>query len=177
MSRVGLSPIKLPSGVDVSIDGALLTFSSVGVSKTYQLSGDGVTIQKIGDFLQLAPSVRSGLVKNLLGLHRSLIKNIVVGLSEGFRKDLVVVGVGYKVALTKKYLIVSIGYSHDIYYVIPNGIFVEVIKDGITIKSNDKMLLGSVVVDICSFRKFDPYKGKGIYIKGEFLLRKQAKKK
>jgi len=176
MSRIGFSPIKIPEKVRVSIEGAMLCFECGSDKESYSLP-DEFSCDLKDDSMYLKIVSNTEELGSQLGLHRAMINNIIHGMAFGFQKELVIEGVGYTAAVQDKYLIVNIGYSHAIFYAIPLKLNVSVVKNNIVLKSTDKMLLGAVVVDICSFRKFDPYKGKGIFVKDSFMLRKQAKKK
>lgn len=174
MSRIGKLPIQIPSGVTITVDPELITVAGAkGTLTQPQLEGitvkveDGVcTVTRIND----EPKIRA---KH--GLMRSLINNMVVGVSTGFSKQLEVNGVGYRVALAGNGLKMSLGFSHEVNFPMPAGITATVEQNVITITGHDKQLVGQVAADIRKLRKPEPYKGKGIKYVGERILRKSGK--
>ncbi len=179
MSRIGKNPITIPSGVEVKMNGTSISVkgskgeliqeidSCIGVN----IDGNIITLTRESD----APDHRS---KH--GLYRALINNMVVGVSEGFKKQMEVVGVGYRANATGQILELSVGYSHTILLEVPKEIKLstETVKGQppmITLESHDKQLIGQVAAKIRSFRKPEPYKGKGIKFKGEQIRRKAGK--
>ena len=170
MSRIGKNPITIPSGVEVKIDGNLVTVKgSKGELKqeldscvSFSLEDGIITLTRESD----APDHRS---KH--GLYRALINNMIVGVSEGFKKEMEVVGVGYRANANGQVLELSVGYSHPILLEVPNEVKLstEMVKGQpplIVLESHDKQLIGQVAAKIRSFRKPEPYKGKGIKFKG-----------
>lgn len=177
MSRIGRSPIKIPEGVKVTIDN-----NNVSVTgKLGMLSNSfssKIDIAMEGDLLKLELKDNNEDAKALWGLSRSLISNMVKGVSEGFEKKLEITGVGYKAALTGKYLTLALGYSHDIKFEIPEDIKIKAIKPTLlSITGNDKQKVGQVAATIIKQRPPEPYKGKGIKPEGAWILRKEGKKK
>jgi large subunit ribosomal protein L6 len=179
MSRIGKNPITIPSGVEVKIDGNVVTVKGSKGELKQELDScvklaveDGtITFTRESD----APAHRA---KH--GLYRALINNMVIGVSEGFTKQLEVVGVGYRANAAGQRLEMSVGYSHPIIIELPTEIKVstETVKGQaplITLESYDKQLVGQVAAKIRSFRKPEPYKGKGIKFKGEQIRRKAGK--
>ena len=179
MSRIGKNPITIPSGVEVKIDGNLVTVKgSKGELKqeldscvSFSLEDGIITLTRESD----APDHRS---KH--GLYRALINNMIVGVSEGFKKEMEVVGVGYRANANGQVLELSVGYSHPILLEVPNEVKLstEMVKGQpplIVLESHDKQLIGQVAAKISSFRKPEPYKGKGIKFKGEQIRRKAGK--
>lgn len=178
MSRVGQRPIELS---DVSCEfhhstGALKLSRGSSGSRDYLLPSC-ITCRVDGSFLFLKMSgVHSDT--SLLGLHRSIINGIVQGLIQEFKKFLTLTGVGYKSEIKGKYLVLNLGYSHSIRYRIPDGLKVVCTKPTeVILESRDNNLLGLVTSDLCRLRKYDPYKGKGIIVKGAFMIRKESSKK
>jgi len=177
MSRVGKSPIAVPDGVDV------------------RLADDGITVKgKLGEMqIALNPEVRvsqedkqilfepeddSLRARKMWGLFRSNVNNMVLGVSQGFTKNLEIQGVGYRAAVEGKKLKLDLGYSHSVYYDIPEGITITCEKPtDIAVTGRDKQAVGQVAAEIRSFRKPEPYKGKGIRYKDEYVRRKEGKKK
>jgi large subunit ribosomal protein L6 len=179
MSRIGKNPITIPSGVEVKIDGNLVTVKgSKGELKqeldscvSFSLEDGIITLTRESD----APDHRS---KH--GLYRALINNMIVGVSEGFKKEMEVVGVGYRANANGQVLELSVGYSHPILLEVPKEVKLstEMVKGQpplIVLESHDKQLIGQVAAKIRSFRKPEPYKGKGIKFKGEQIRRKAGK--
>ncbi|MFZ9027485.1 MAG: 50S ribosomal protein L6 [Crocinitomicaceae bacterium] len=179
MSRIGKSPVTFPSGVEVKVDGNLITVkgpkgeltqefdSCVGIN----IDGDTVTFTRESD----APSHRA---KH--GLYRALVQNMVVGVSEGFKKELEVVGVGYRANVSGQRLELALGFSHPVVIEFPKEIKVSAVSEKgkapiVTIESHDKQLVGQAAAKIRSLRKPEPYKGKGIKFLGEQIRRKAGK--
>lgn len=175
MSRIGKQLIEIPNGVEVTaVDGVLKVKSSKG--ELTQSLPEVVTINIEGNQATVAIQDTSDHKQNALwGTFASHLKNMVTGLTDGFSKQLEVNGVGYKVALSGKKLTLNLGYSHPIDYQLPAGIDAEVEKNLITIKGIDKQQVGQVASQIRSFRKPEPYKGKGIKYVDEVIRRKAGK--
>lgn len=178
MSRVGKLPVKITENIKVAINDNVLTFDNGKVKKTYKVtSGIKVTYQDSEIKLTAEKSAVSDISK-FIGMDRNNIKNIVLGLKEPFKVTLEVNGVGYKAAVEKGVLILTLGYSHEIFYSLPKGITAVFEKPNLVILSgDDKVLVGQVASEIISFRKPEPYKGKGVKIQGKQILRKEGKKK
>ena len=179
MSRIGKSPVNIPSGVDVKVNGTLLTVKGPKGELTQEIDScvslsieDGiVTFTRESD----APAHRA---KH--GLYRALLNNMIVGVSEGFKKELEIIGVGFRALATGQSLELSLGYSHPFVFEIPSEIKVsaETAKGKapvVTLESHDKQLLGQVAAKIRSLRKPEPYKGKGVRFLGEEIRRKAGK--
>jgi large subunit ribosomal protein L6 len=178
MSRIGKLPIKIPQDIKVSLSKNQLTFSKGELKKNYDISS-GIVIDFSDNQIKLSVSDKENSELSMkIGMDRSNIKNIVSGMSVGFKTILEVNGVGYKTAIDKSTLILTLGYSHDISYVLPKGISVVLEKPNLVIISgDDKVLVGQVASEIISFRSPEPYKGKGIKKFGKPILRKEGKKK
>jgi large subunit ribosomal protein L6 len=176
MSRIGLKPITIPSGVEVSIDGPRVAVKGPKGSLDYTIVGD-VSITRDADALIVARADDSRGNRSLHGLQRTLIANMVTGVSEGFSKDLEIVGVGYRAqAQGPDKIEIAVGFSHPVYVQAPAGITFEVPQPTrITVRGFDKQLVGQVAADIRKLRKPEPYKGKGIRYAGERVLRKAGK--
>lgn len=177
MSRIGKKPVAIPSGVDVKVDGQTVSAKgpkgelSVTLVKnvTVELTDDGVVVSPVGN---------SKRARSMWGMSRTLVENIVVGVSEGFTKHLEINGVGYRAQMKGKNLGLSLGLSHDVEYVFPEGISVDVpTNTEIVISGIDKQVVGQVAAEIRSYRPPEPYKGKGIKYKDEYIFRKEGKKK
>ncbi len=178
MSRVGKLPISIPDNIKVSIDKNIVTFDSGKIKRTYQLS-PGVKVDLSDTQLKLSAIDKSvSDISMFVGMDRSNIKNIVSGLQTPFKTTLEINGVGYKASVDKGILTLTLGYSHEIFYALPEGINAAFEKPNLVIVSgNDKVLVGQVAAEIISFRKPEPYKGKGVKVFGKKILRKEGKKK
>ncbi len=176
MSRIGKAPITVPSGVDITISGPSVKVKGPKGELGYDLVGD-VTVERDGDTLVVARADDSRGNRSLHGLQRTLIANMVVGVSEGFVKELEIVGVGYRAAAQgKDGLELALGFSHPVKVKAPAGVTFEVPQPTrIIVRGFDKQLVGQVAADIRKIRKPEPYKGKGIRYAGERVLRKAGK--
>jgi large subunit ribosomal protein L6 len=177
MSRVGKNPVAVPSGVTVAVDGRLVT--AKGKLGELKLNlGDQVTAKLQDGKLVCAPVNDSKKARMQWGTTRNLMRNMVQGVSQGFKRNLEINGVGYRAAVQGKTLQLQLGYSHDINYPIPEGIQIKCEKPtAISITGFDKQKVGQVAAEIRSYRGPEPYKGKGIKYEGETILRKEGKKK
>ncbi|VFP79726.1 50S ribosomal protein L6 [Candidatus Erwinia haradaeae] len=177
MSRVAKAPVNIPINVQVTIDGQIISV----VSKNEKLSrtlNRAVVVQQVENSLIFFP--RKGFCDGWAqaGTSRALVYSMMIGVTEGFIKKIQLVGVGYRAILTANKLSLSLGLSHPINYVLPNGITATCISQtDITLKSADKQLLGQVAADLRAYRRPEPYKGKGIRYVNEIVRRKEAKKK
>ena len=178
MSRIGKLPIKIPQDIKVSLYDNQISFDNGKMKKNYNISS-GIVVDFSDNQIKLSVSDKSNSDLSMkIGMDRSNIKNIVSGMSVGFKTFLEVNGVGYKTALDKSVLILTLGYSHDIFYVLPKEISVTLEKPNLVVVSgDDKVLVGQVASEIISFRAPEPYKGKGIKKFGKPILRKEGKKK
>ena len=177
MSRVGKSPIVLPDGVEVSFANEDITVKGK-LGELQMLLNPEVRITQEDKQIILEPEDNSLRSRKMWGLCRSNVHNMVVGVSKGFTKNLEIQGVGYRAAVEGKKLKLDLGYSHSIYYEIPEGITITCDKPtDIAVTGRDKQLVGQVAAEIRSFRKPEPYKGKGIRYKDEYVRRKEGKKK
>ena len=180
MSRIGKLPITLPSSVTVSInDNNLVTVNGPKGELLHQVHPE-MKMSVDDGVLSIERPTESKEHKSLHGLYRSLINNMVIGVSEGFRKELELVGVGYRVTNTGQLLDLSLGFTHSIFLELPNEIKVETKMERnksplIILESCDKQLLGQVCAKIRSFRTPEPYKGKGVRFVGEQVRRKSGK--
>ncbi len=176
MSRIGKSPIPVPNGVDVTINGAHVTVKGPKGQLEHNIVGD-IEIARDGDTLLVTRVDDSRSNRSLHGLQRSLVANMVIGVSDGFTKELEIVGVGYRAAAQGPTRIeLAVGYSHTVPVDAPEGITFEVPQPTrITVRGFDKQLVGQVAADIRKIRKPEPYKGKGIRYAGERILRKAGK--
>ena len=175
MSRVASSPVNLPKGVEVKIDGQ--TFSVKGGKGSLDLTvHQDVEIKQEEGSLTFAARNKKGIAMS--GTTRSLVNNMVLGVSEGWEKKLVLNGVGYRVASQGKSLNLSLGFSHPVVYELPEGLSAETpSQTEIIVKGIDKQAVGQAAAEIRAFRPPEPYKGKGVRYADEYVRRKEAKKK
>lgn len=179
MSRIGKSIITIPAGVTVSIADSVVTVKGPKGELTQEVK-DGITIEQKDGELTLDRPSESKQHKALHGLYRALINNMVVGTSEGFTKQLELVGVGYRASHSGQKLELALGFSHGIVVNLPKEVTLNTESEKgknpiITLSSHDKQLLGMVAAKIRSFRKPEPYKGKGVRFVGENVRRKAGK--
>ncbi len=174
MSRIGKLPIPIPSGVTITVDPDFVTASGPkGTLKQFTMPE--VTVTQEGEQLLVARVNDEPIARAKHGLMRSLINNMVVGVSAGFSKKLEINGVGYRVALQGTDLKFNLGFSHDVIYKLPQGIAATVEQNKITITGIDKQQVGQVAAEIRALKKPEPYKGKGIKYEGEHINRKSGK--
>jgi large subunit ribosomal protein L6 len=175
VSRIGRLPVKIPKGVKVSVqEGRVLLEGPKG--KVTQEYAPEVSVKVEGDSVVVSRADDSRKAKSLHGLYRNLLKNELIGLSDGFAKSLAITGVGYKAEVKGKSLVLTLGYSTPIEYPIPTGVTMEVENNTkITVKGSDRQQVGQICSEIRSFRPVEPYKGKGIKYEGEYVRRKVGK--
>lgn len=177
MSRVAKTPITLPAGVQFKRDGQ----NVVVKGKNSELSltvHDLVSFEQEGDVLSFAPTKETKAANAMAGTMRQLINNMIVGVSTGFEKKLVLNGVGYRAKASGKVLNLSVGFSHPVDYSLPEGITAATpTQTEVVISGSDKQQVGQVAAEIRAFRPPEPYKGKGIRYADEYVRRKEAKKK
>ncbi|AFL69347.1 50S ribosomal protein L6 [Sulfurospirillum barnesii] len=174
MSRIGKKPIKIPAGVEVSVNGDLVEFKKGSVQKVLDTKGNvDVNVQE-GELVFISKGT-DRQSSAFWGTYRALGQNVITGLTEGFKKQLEINGVGYKAAVNGKVLELQLGYSHPINYEFPQDIQVSVEKNVITIVGDDKQVVGQIAAEIRSFRAPEPYKGKGIKYIDETIIRKAGK--
>jgi len=179
MSKIGKINISIPEKVKVALAGDLLNIEGPLGKKTLNIDLDVFNLDiKDGKEISIKPKKINQNTKRLWGMNRSLINNAVIGSSKGYEKVLELVGVGYRAAIKGNKLNLQLGYSHDIDYDIPEGIKIAVEKQtSLKITGVDKQLVGSVASKIKTLRKIEPYKGKGVREKGQYVLKKEGKKK
>jgi len=180
MSRIGKLPVNLPSGVTVSVDDANVVSVKGPLGTLSQKIDSDIRVEVENNEVILSRPNDEKRVKSLHGLYRALLANMVVGVSKGYRKDLELVGVGYRAEAKGQLLEMSLGYSHDIIMEMPKEIRVETKTEKrsnpvISLSSIDKQLIGHVAAKIRSLRPPEPYKGKGVKFVGEQLRRKAGK--
>jgi len=179
MSKIGKINISIPEKVKVALAGNVLNIDGPLGKKSINVDLEMFNLDiKDGDFISIKPKKIDQTTKKLWGMNRSLINNAVIGSSKGYEKTLELIGVGYRAALKGTQLNLQLGYSHDINFDIPNGIKIAVEKQTtLKISGMDKQQVGAVVSKIKTLRKIEPYKGKGIREKGQYVLKKEGKKK
>lgn len=177
MSRVANSPVELPSGVEVTL--ADSEISVKGSKGTLAMAiNPKVEIVKEENLLKFAARSGDTFSRAMSGTTRSLVNNMVIGVSQGFETKLDLVGVGYRAQVQGKKLNLTLGFSHPVIYELPEGVTAETpSQTEVLLKSSDKQKLGQAVAEVRAFRPPEPYKGKGVQISGEYIRRKEAKKK
>jgi len=177
MSRVAKKPVEMPKGVELTIKGQDLSFKGAKGSLQLQLHSD-VTVEQEDNVLTFAPRNNSRQALALAGTMRSLVQNMVTGVSDGFVRKLELRGVGYRAAVQGNKLNLSLGFSHPVVYEIPEGIKIEApSQTEVVITGIDKQRVGQVAAVIRNYRPPEPYKGKGVRYHGEHVVMKEAKKK
>ena len=177
MSRIGKHPVTIPDGVKVALSGQQMTVSGKLGELSRKLP-DEVEIKEADGAVTVSPRGEDKRSRSMWGLSRSLVSNMVEGVSNGFTRNLVISGVGYRAAMDGKILNLQLGYSHDIKYAIPADIEVKcATPTQIAITGADRQRVGQIAAEIRSFRKPEPYKGKGIRYDDERIIRKEGKKK
>ena len=179
MSKIGKISISIPEKVKAVLSGSVLNIEGPLGKKSLNVDLEMFNLDITeGKEISIKPKIVDQNSKRLWGMNRSLINNAVIGSSTGYEKTLELIGVGYRAALKEKVLNLQLGYSHDINFDIPEGIKIVVEKQTtIKVSGSDKQQVGMVCSKIKSFRKPEPYKGKGIREKGQYILRKEGKKK
>ncbi len=177
MSRIGIKAVPLPDGVTADIDGRTVRVKGPKGELSVALGGD-VTAKMTDDGIKVDPRDDSRRSRSMWGMSRSLVSNIVIGVTEGFSRTLEINGIGYRAIVQGKNLQLQLGLSHDVLYPIPEDIKIECPKaTEIVVSGIEKQRVGQVAAEIRRFRPPEPYKGKGIRYQGEYVFRKEGKKK
>lgn len=177
MSRVAKNPVSIPSGVEIKLEDKMISVSGSKGKSDFTLP-ESVSASHADDVITISYDESSSESTALAGTARSLINNMVIGVSEGFQKTLLLVGVGYRAKASGKKLELTLGFSHPVHYDLPEQVEVETpSQTEVVLKSHDKQVLGQVAAEIRAFRPPEPYKGKGIKEQGQYILRKEGKKK
>lgn len=177
MSRIGNKAIQIPDGVTATVDGQQIGVKGPKGELSVVLT-DAVMAQMTDDGIKVDPRDESKQSRSMWGLSRTLVSNIVIGVTEGFTKTLEIQGVGYRAQVQGSKLQLQLGLSHDVNYAIPEGIKIECpSQTQIVVSGIDKQKVGQVAAEIRSYRPPEPYKGKGIRYEGEYVFRKEGKKK
>jgi large subunit ribosomal protein L6 len=177
MSRVGKKPVVVPSGVTANVEGQ--TVKVKGPKGALQVVvPDEVTVQLDKGAVQINPRNETKRARAMWGTYRTLVANLMTGVTKGFEKRLEITGVGYRAAVQGKNLQIALGYSHDVVFPIPQGIAIVTPKPTeIVVTGIDRQQVGQVAAEIRGFRPPEPYKGKGVKYAGEYIFRKEGKKK
>ena len=177
MSRVGKKPVPVPTGVTAKVDGQLVSVKGAKGELAFSVPED-VSVAFEGGLIKVDPRGESKRARAMWGMSRAMINNIVVGVSKGYERKLEITGVGYKAAIAGKNLQLSLGFSHDVNYPVPTGVTITTPKPTeILVAGADKRQVGQVAAEIRAYRGPEPYKGKGVKYEGEFIFRKEGKKK
>lgn len=177
MSRVGSSPVAVPEGVTVQLDGKVVTAKGKLGELSVTLTDD-VKVEQADGAITVTPLAQHKRARQMWGTARSLIDNLVVGVSDGFTRKLEINGVGYRAQVQGKDVVLQLGFSHEVRYPIPEGIKIEAPEQNqLIISGADKQRVGQVAAEIRSYRPPEPYKGKGVKYDDEYILRKEGKKK
>jgi large subunit ribosomal protein L6 len=175
MSRIGRMPVPVPSGVDVTIDGRRVTVKGPKGTLSRELHPD-ISVNREDDSLLVSRPTEQKIHKQLHGLTRTLVNNMVTGVTTGYRKGLEITGVGYRATLVGKKLQLNLGYSHPVEIDPPEGITFEVeTPTRLAVVGIDKELVGEIAARVRATRKPEPYKGKGVRYQGEYIRRKAGK--
>jgi large subunit ribosomal protein L6 len=177
MSRIGKKPVAIPSGVTASVDGQTVKMKGPKGALELVLPAE-VSAKLDKGSIQVDPRNETKRARSMWGTSRTLVSNLVTGVTKGFEKKLEITGVGYRAAVQGKNLQIALGYSHDVVYPIPTGIAIVTPKPTeVVITGIDRQQVGQVAAEIRGFRKPEPYKGKGVKYAGEYIFRKEGKKK
>ena len=177
MSRIGKKPVAIPAGVTAKLEGQSIAVKGAKGELKFTAPED-VTLKLEGAVVTVIPRGEDKRSRAMWGMARAQVQNLVTGVTKGFEKKLEINGVGYKAAVAGKNLQLSLGYSHDILYPIPAGVTITAAKPTeISVAGIDKRQVGQVAAEIRGFRGPEPYKGKGVKYAGEFIFRKEGKKK
>ena len=177
MSRIGKKPVELPSGVTATVSGQTVEVKGPKGARSFTATDD-VTITVEDNQVKVEPRGKSKRARQQWGMSRTQVANLVAGVTAGFKKELEIQGVGYRAAVQGNVLKLNLGYSHDVDFKIPDGVTVTAPKQTeIVVEGTDQQLVGQVAANIREWRAPEPYKGKGIRYKGEYIFRKEGKKK
>ncbi|WP_411957734.1 50S ribosomal protein L6 [Paracoccus homiensis] len=177
MSRIGKKPVELPKGVTAEIKGQTIEVKGPKGTRSFTAT-DEVDLVMEENNVHVKPRGLHKRARQQWGMTRSMIENLTVGVSEGFKKELEIQGVGYRAQMQGKTLKLSLGYSHEVNFETPDGVTITAPKQTeIVVEGIDQQLVGQVAANIREWRQPEPYKGKGIRYKGEYVFRKEGKKK
>ncbi|WP_136684688.1 50S ribosomal protein L6 [Falsirhodobacter xinxiangensis] len=177
MSRIGKKPVELPKGVSAALSGQTVEVKGPKGTRSFTATDD-VTLKLEDNVVTVTPRGTSKRARQQWGMVRSQVENLVTGVTTGFKKELEIQGVGYRAAMAGNVLKLSLGYSHEVNFAVPAGVTVTAPKQTeIVVEGIDQQLVGQVAANIRDWKRPEPYKGKGIRYKDEFIFRKEGKKK
>ena len=177
MSRVGKRPVAIPSGVTASVEGQTVKVKGPKGQLQFVVHDD-VEVKFEDGAVKVAPRIETNRAQAMYGTARAQVANLVEGVTKGFERKLEITGVGYRAAVQGKNLQIALGYSHDVIYPIPAGIAIATPKPTeVVVTGTDRQKVGQVAAEIRGFRRPEPYKGKGVKYAGEYIFRKEGKKK
>lgn len=177
MSRIGKRPVELPSGVTATISGQTIEVKGPKATQSFTATDD-VTLSVDDNVVTVTPRGKSKRARQQWGMSRTIVANMVQGVTEGFKKNLEINGVGYRAAMQGNTLKLNLGYSHEVDFEVPAGVSVTCPKNTeIVVEGDDAQFVGQVAANIREWRRPEPYKGKGIKYKDEYIFRKEGKKK
>jgi large subunit ribosomal protein L6 len=179
MSRIGKKPVTVPSNVTATVSGQTVTVKGAKGELSFTMPEE-IKVEKTAEGIEITPLDDSKKARSMWGMSRTMVRNLIDGVTEGYTHTLEIHGVGFKAALKGKELSLSVGFSHDVVHTIPAGVEVKVggaKQEVVTVSGIDKQLVGQVAADIRASRKPEPYQGKGVRFKGEHVFRKEGKKK
>ncbi len=177
MSRIGKKPVELPSGVSASVSGQTIEVKGPKGTRSFTATDD-VTLSVEDNVVQIIPRGMSKRARQQWGMSRTMVANLVEGVTNGFKKELEIQGVGYRAQMQGNTLKLNLGYSHDVDFTAPEGVTITAPKQTeIVVEGIDQQQVGETAAKIREWRRPEPYKGKGIRYKGEFIFRKEGKKK
>ncbi len=174
MSRIGKQPVSIPAGIEVSVNSGVISFKKGNVTKELDTK-NLVNVNVENNEIVFSPLGDAREDRAFWGTFRSISNNIIIGLIDGYEKKLEINGVGYKAAVKGNVLVLNLGHSHPIDYEFPKDVQIAVEKNLVTIKGNDKQVIGQIAAEIRSFRPPEPYKGKGVKYLEEHIIRKAGK--
>ncbi|MDT0682264.1 50S ribosomal protein L6 [Roseicyclus sp. F158] len=177
MSRIGKRPVALPSGVEAKVSGQTVEVKGPKGTRSFTATDD-VTLSVEDGAVSVVPRGTSKRARQQWGMSRTMVANLVHGVSEGFKKELEINGVGYRAQMQGDVLKLNLGYSHEVNFTVPEGVTITAPKvTQIVVEGSDQQLVGQVAANIREWRAPEPYKGKGIKYKDEYIFRKEGKKK
>ena len=177
MSRIGKKPVTLPKGVEAKVSGQTVELKGPKGTRSFTATDD-VMLALEDDAVKITPRGPSKRARQQWGMSRTMVQNCVTGVTDGFKKELEIQGVGYRAQMQGNTLKLSLGYSHDVDFAVPQGVTVTCPKNTeVVVEGIDAQLVGQVAANIREWRAPEPYKGKGIRYKGEYIFRKEGKKK
>jgi len=177
MSRVGKKPVPVPAGVTAKVDGQLVSVKGVKGELKFSVPEEVTVVFNEGQ-IKVDPRGESKRARAMWGMSRAMINNLVTGVTKGYEKKLEITGVGYRAAIAGKDLQLALGFSHDVKYPVPAGVTITTPKPTeILVAGADKRQVGQVAAEIRAYRGPEPYKGKGVRYEGEYIFRKEGKKK